>query len=212
MEKLVIIGAGGFGRETSWLVERINRDKPKWDLLGFIDNAPELIGSMVGGYPVLGDDSWLSNNYDVYAVCAIGSPGARKKTVEKNSHVRYTTLIDPDVILSEHISIGAGSIICAGSILTVDVVIGSHVIVNLDCTIGHDSVLGDFVTLYPSVNISGQSTIGEAVEMGTGSMMIQGLNVGEQAIIGAGSVIVRNIPPRCTAVGCPSVPIKYHDS
>ena len=51
---LIIIGASGFGREVAWLVERINKDKPTWDLLGFLDDADELQGKAVNGYPVLG--------------------------------------------------------------------------------------------------------------------------------------------------------------
>lgn len=38
MNKLYIIGAGGFGREAAWLVERINEKTPTWDLQGFIDD------------------------------------------------------------------------------------------------------------------------------------------------------------------------------
>ncbi len=208
MNKLVIIGAGGFGREVAWLVERINNAKPTWELLGFIENTPDLQGSVIGGYPVIGDDTWLKkNSNDLYAVCAIGTAETRKKIIEKYDDVKFATLIDPSVILSNKITLGDSCIICAGSILTVDITIGSHVIINLDCTIGHDAVLKDFVTLYPSVNISGKAIIGECVELGTGSQIIQGLTVGDHTIIGAASVVVKDIPAHCTAVGCPAVPI-----
>ena len=40
MKKLIIFGAGGMGRETAWLVERINDVSPTWDLLGFMDDTP----------------------------------------------------------------------------------------------------------------------------------------------------------------------------
>ena len=42
MKKLYIIGAGGFGREVAWLVERINEKAPTWDLQGFIDDNEEI--------------------------------------------------------------------------------------------------------------------------------------------------------------------------
>ena len=38
LKSLYIIGAGGFGREVAWLVERVNKVKPTWDLKGFIDD------------------------------------------------------------------------------------------------------------------------------------------------------------------------------
>lgn len=67
------------------------------------------------------------------------------------------------------------------------------------------------VTLYPSVNVSGNTFLEESVEMGTGSQIIQGLRIGEGTIIGAGAVVVRDLPGRCTAVGIPAKPIKFHD-
>lgn len=108
-------------------------------------------------------------------------------------------------------TIGEGSIICAGTILTVDISIGNHVIINLDCTLGHDDIIHDFVTIYPSVNISGNIVVGECVELGTGMQIIQGKNIGKESIIGAGAVVVRYIPDRCTAVGSPAKPIKFFE-
>lgn len=126
------------------------------------------------------------------------------------SNVRFVTLIDPSVIMSEWLEVGQGSIICAGSILTVNISIGKHVIVNLDCTIGHDAVIEDFCTLYPSVNLSGNTKLNNFVELGTGSQIIQGIIIEEDVIVGAGSVVVRNLPPNCTAVGSPAKPIKFN--
>ena len=34
MRDLYVIGAGGFGRETAWLAERINRIAPVWRICG----------------------------------------------------------------------------------------------------------------------------------------------------------------------------------
>lgn len=33
MKKIAIIGAGGFGREVAWLIERINEDKNEWNFI-----------------------------------------------------------------------------------------------------------------------------------------------------------------------------------
>ena len=69
---------------------------------------------------------------------------------------------------------------------------------------GHDAKIHSYVTLYPSVNISGQTVIDSRVEIGTGSHLIQGIKVGESSIIGAGTVVIRDIPGNCTAVGSPA--------
>ena len=54
LKNLIIIGASGFGREVAWLVERINKVDPTWNLIGFIDDADEIQGKSINGYAVLG--------------------------------------------------------------------------------------------------------------------------------------------------------------
>lgn len=215
MKPLYIIGAGGFGREVAWLVERINQVEPTWEIVGFIDDNPVAQGTVVGGYPVVGGVDYLGTlDTTVWVVCAIGSAKVRKAVIDKASsyqNISFATVIDPSVIMSNRVEIGEGSIICAGNIVTVDITLGNHCIVNLDCTIGHDAVLGNYVTVYPSVNISGMTTIGECAELGTGMQIIQGKKIGESAILGAGAVVVKDIPPRCVAVGSPAKPIKFFD-
>ncbi len=214
MEKkeIVIVGAGGFGREVQWLLERINSEKEEWEIVGFVDDGIQ-IGEQVGGRPVLGGcDSLLQCGREIYAAVAIGSPAVRKSVAEKlrkNRKIRFPNLIDPSVISSSGCVCGEGNIVCAGVIGTVDYNMGDFDIINLDCTIGHDVKLQSYVTVYPGVNISGCVTVGEGTEIGTGSSIIQGISIGAQAIIGAGSVVVRNIGDACTAVGVPCRPISY---
>lgn len=210
MKDLYIIGAGGFGREVAWIVERINSIKPTWNLKGFIDDNETLWGSTEGEYYIFGGCEYLSTLEDVYAVCAVGSSNVRKKIIEKlkDTSVKFATLVDPSVLYSNSVKIGEGAIVCAGTIITVDVNIGDHVIVNLDCTIGHDAVIDDFVTIYPSVNVSGNVLIGECSELGTGMQIIQGKKVISNTIIGAGAIVVKDCIESGTYVGSPAKKIK----
>jgi len=210
MKDLYIIGAGGFGREVAWIVERINSIKPTWNLKGFIDDNETLWGSKEGEYHVFGGCEYLSALEDVYAVCAVGSSNVRKKIIEKlkDTSVKFATLVDPSVLYSNSVKIGEGAIVCAGTIITVNVNIGDHVIVNLDCTIGHDAVIDDFVTIYPSVNVSGNVLIGECSELGTGTQIIQGKKVISNTIIGAGAIVVKDCIESGTYVGSPAKKIK----
>lgn len=211
MNDIVIVGAGGFGREVAWIIEDINKEKRLWNILGFIDDNPNLKGQSINGYHIVGDISWLKKQ-QLYVVNAIGDPIIKRKVAEEliSSKNKYPILVHPSVILSGLVNIGEGSIICAGSIITVNVSIGKHVIVNLDCTIGHDADIADYCTILPSVNISGATNLNECVSIGTGSAVIQGVEIGEETIVGAGSVVVRDLPPKCTAVGSPAKAIKFH--
>ena len=210
MKDLYIIGAGGFGREVAWLVERINEVTPTWNIKGFIDDNESLWGTKEDAYDVVGGCEYLKTLGDVYAVCAVGSARVRKIIIEKlkDSKVKFATVIDPSVIISKRVEIGEGTIICAGTIITVDIKIGNHVIINLDCTIGHDDVIADYVTIYPSVNVSGNVVLGECSELGTGMQIIQGKNVAPNTIIGAGAVVVKDCLESGTYVGSPAKKIK----
>lgn len=212
MKDLYIIGAGGFGREVAWLVERINAISSTWNIKGFIDDNPSILEKLEGGYPVVGDTEFLlKQTEEIWIVCAVGNAKVRRdivKKIEQNPVICFATVIDPSVLLSERVTIGEGSIICAGSILTVDISIGKHVIINLDCTLGHDDIISDFVTIYPSVNVSGNVVVGTCAELGTGMQIIQGKKIGRESILGAGAVVVRDIPEKCTAVGSPARVIK----
>lgn len=210
MPDLVLIGAGGFGRETAALVEAINAASSTWTLRGFLDDDASLHGTTALGYPVLGPIAWLDDARDVRYSVTIGAPAVRRTLLETRLSAlsaRPATLVHPDVPLHENVNVGAGSILCRGTTPTVDVQIGAHVIVNLHCTIGHDARVGDFATLHPGVHLSGASVIEPGAELGTGAVVLPGRTVGAGARVGAGAVVTRDLPPHCTAVGVPARPV-----
>ena len=215
MKDLIIFGASGFGREVAWAVERMNKVSSTWNLLGFMDDDDSIQGTKINGYKVLGKSSDVSKYPETFFVCAVGASRTREKIINNmknvNPSIKFGTVIDPSVEMSDLVTIGEGTIICAHTIITVNISIGNHVIINLDCTIGHDAIIKDFVTLYPSVNVSGITNIGHAVELGTGMQIIQGKSIGDYSIVGAGAVVVKDIPEKCTAVGSPAKPIKFFE-
>lgn len=117
MKDIVIIGAGGFGREVAWLIEDINRYNKEWNIKGFVDDNPELEGRLINGYEVIGNIEWLKSQ-ELYVVSAIGDPITKKKILHrlKNSKNNYPILIHPSAIYSDSVKFGEGSIICAGNI------------------------------------------------------------------------------------------------
>lgn len=210
-KKIVIYGAGGFGREVQWLIERINQQEPTWEILGYVDDGVQK-GNIIDDCKVIGGIDYLLKFEEELAVAfAVGSAKVRRKLVDKckkNPKLYYPNLIDPSVIFSNRIMYGKGNIICAGNILTVDIQIGDFNIINLDCTVGHDAILTSYVTVYPGVHISGMVTIGAESEIGTGTQIIQGTRIIDQVIIGAGSTIIRDIEEAGTYVGSPVRRIK----
>lgn len=215
-KRLVIFGAGGFGREVLQLVRDINEAAPTWECEGFlVDSKYAGAGGTVHGLPILGDLDWLLKNPEAHMVIAVGSPSARRQIAMRASQVcrtPFATLVHPRAWIGRYVEVGEGSIICAGSLITTDIQIGRHVQVNTGTTIGHDAILEDFVTLYSSVNVTGNVKIEEGVEVGTGTVLIPRTSVGCWSIIGAGSVITSSVSSNVTAVGAPAKAIKERTS
>ncbi|PKP23879.1 MAG: acetyltransferase [Bacteroidetes bacterium HGW-Bacteroidetes-2] len=214
MEKIAIIGAGGFGREVKMLLDQINKINPMYEIVGFYDDDTSL-PKMINGLPYLGSlDDLLKSNESISLALGIGIPEVKSKIVDrlKNKVFKYPTLIHPSVLIGEdEVKIGQGTIICAGTIITCNINIGAFVTLNLCCTVGHDTTIKDFASCMPSVNISGEVEIMEKVYVGTGAKIINQLQIGENTVIGAGAVVSKSLPANCTAVGMPAKPIKFNN-
>lgn len=214
MKDIVILGAGGFGREVKIIIDAINKNAEAYNFLGFYDDVMDN-GKLINGYPVLGNISDLNAvQKQTNVVIAIGDPIGKSKIANSldNELLEFPTLIHPSVLISDDaVTIGSGTIICAGTIITCNIKIGNFVTLNLMCSVGHDTVIGDFSSFMPSVNISGEVTIEEKVYVGTGAKIINRLSIGSTTIVGAGAVVSKSLPANCTAVGIPAKPIKFHN-
>lgn len=211
MQPLVILGAGGFARETMDVVDAINKVNPTWNMLGFIVDAQYgAVGDRVNDQPILGGFDWLDSHRDVYVVCGVGAPEIRRNMTQKAGAFgnSFATLIHPNAILTRWVQMGRGTIITAGCILTNQIRLGDHVHLNLDCTLGHDVVMEDYATLAPGVHVSGNVQIGEGAYIGTGANIIEKRKIGSWSVVGAGSTVVKDVPPNTTVVGTPGHVIK----
>ncbi len=82
----------------------------------------------------------------------------------------------------------------------------------LGVVIGETAIVGDYTSIYQGVTLGGTGketgkrhpTVGSRVVVGAGAKVLGNIHVGNYARIGAGSVVLRNVPANCTAVGVPS--------
>jgi len=209
MKPIVILGAGGHGRETALLISQINGASPTWELLGFLDDDAQLHGTLVAGSPILGGiGAFAQLPRGTHAALGVGTPSVKRSIVERlPSTTPLPRLTHPSVLLGDRVAIGTGTQLHAGTIITCDVRIGRVVTINRRCDLSHDSVLGDFVTLAPCVSLAGDVQLADDVEAGIRSTCIPGVRVGARTVIGAGAVVVHSLPGGVTAVGIPARPI-----
>lgn len=205
---LIVVGAGGFGREVIWLARDVGA---AWNPLGYLDDGDHDPHAEYSGLPVLGKiESWPRYE-DAWFVIAVGSPRARLAIVERmrtRGEPQFATLVHPSVQMSTYVSMAPGTIVAAGCIVTTQITLGRHSIVNINVTIGHDTVFGDYCTVAPGVPISGNVTLEDGVEIGTGATLRQGIRIGTGAMVGMGSVVTKSVDPGVLVTGVPARPVR----
>jgi sugar O-acyltransferase (sialic acid O-acetyltransferase NeuD family) len=207
---IVIVGAGGFGREVLDVVEAINAAGGELDFRGFIDDGPvddELLTRRSAR--LLGASDALREMH-VSFVVAIGSGTARRSVVDRltGGVTAPAVLVHPAATVGGDNRIGPGCILTAGSRVTTNIRLGAHVQLHVNSTVGHESVLRDYVSVFPGATVSGNVTIGAGATIGTGANVLPGVTIGEGAFVGAGAVVTKDVEPGQTVVGSPAKPIR----
>ncbi len=162
---LVIVGVGGFSRETAEAVRACNAARPVWRALGFVDDDASRAGTTVDGLPVLGTIDSLEGCPDAMLVVGTGRPDNYTTKLEIVRRIalapeRFATIVHPSASLATTTTVGAGSVILAATVTTASVVIGQHVAVMPGVILTHDNVIGDYATLAAGVRLGGGVHIG----------------------------------------------------
>ncbi|TFB55269.1 acetyltransferase [Cryobacterium sp. Sr3] len=209
---LIVVGAGGFGRETLDVVEAINRSvsEPTFDLLGVVDANPSprnLARLAARGIRYLGTEGeWLIAGVCAEYLVGIGNPAVRQRVDAAFTSAGLTaaTAVHPAATVGSAVTIGEGSIVCVGVQVSTNVSVGRHVHLNANTTIGHDANLNDYVSVNPSATISGEVAVGTGALIGAGAVVLQGITIGAGALVGASSCVVRDVADGTTVMGVPA--------
>ena len=212
MKKIVLYGAGGFGKEVASIIEVINKKVPTYELLGFVDDGDVFQkGDVINGYPWLGRKEWLlEHKDDVYCTCTVGNARIKAFIQESLSQqgVKFETIIASGVFVGNFTEIGRGCVFYGGVTVSVNCKIGDGVLINQGCNIGHDVTIGDYTTIMPATGISGACKIGKEVNIGGHVFIIPGKKVGNRATIAAGSIVFTNVREGTVVLGNPAKRMK----
>lgn len=211
MTPLVLVGAGGFARETAEAVRAINEDGPRFDLLGFVDDDPALAGAEFDGVEVIGsiDALDLDDLAGAQMVVCTGHPGnytSRRRIVERGRFdaSRFATLVHPAAVIPRSVEVGPGTVILATAVATTAVRVGAHVLVMPGVVLTHDDVVGDYATLGAGVKLAGGVHVGDGAYLGAGVTVREHRRVGPWSQVGMGSVVTTDVPAGEVWVGAPA--------
>jgi len=212
--KIFIFGAGSAGREILQLIYDINDQLPAWEVLGYVDNDPELIGQKKDGYLVYKhEDLPVSKNY--YGICGVMDPKLRRKIVSEEIEPKgymLPTLIHPTTIKSSDFIAGPGSMIFLGVNISYSVKLEKCVLVTINAVLGHHLRVGDYTSIMTSATINGSCSIGEGCFIGCGAMLHQGVKVGKESLVGMGTIVTEDIPDKTSVIDYPRKIIRRRDS
>ena len=203
---LLIIGSGGFGRETA---QAALDGGFEGEVLGFLDDNPALQGAVVAGLPVVGPIAAAADHPDALIVVATGRPDnytSRHAIVSRLGlpETRFATVVHPRAALASDTAVGPGSVVLAGVVATTGVSIGGHAAVMPNVVLTHETSVGDFATVASSVALAGGVRIGTGAYLGAATLVRQGLRVGDWAMTGMGSLVLSDVPAGRLWFGSPA--------
>ena len=204
MRDIIIIGAGGFGREVYlWAKDSFPNDQ--YRIKGFIDDNPRILDDYNMDINVIGNlDNYKIKKQDRF-LFAIGDINGKKSLIikMKKKGAKFLTLIHPTAIVANTAKIGEGIIICPFVTISDNVQLGNFAMLNIYSSCGHDAKVGNYCILSPYATLNGFVILEDEVFLGTHTTVIPYKKVGYKSKISANSVVMRDVPAKKMVFGVP---------
>jgi len=215
MKKLVIMGGHGNGTVVASTVLDINKEKPQWELLGWLNDFES---EPINGLPVLGKIQKakveeLLEDPEIYFFYALISLKMNHRFLSKLTDLgipreRFATLVHPTAVVSDHATLGFGTCIQPFVSVGPNVNVGDHVQIDAQSLLSDGENLKNYSFVANNACIGAHVTLEEGAYLGTNCTTLENITLGSWSVAGIGSVVIRDVAAYCTVVGNPARVIK----
>ena len=206
-DSLVIIGASGHGKVIADIAIKMNQ----WKSIAFLDDNEEVKSCL--GFEVIGKtNDFLTYKEEADFIVAIGNNEIRENIQEQivEQGLSIATLIHPSAIIGTDVKIGTGVVVMAGVVINSSTSIGKGCIINTSSSVDHDNEIGDYVHISPGANLAGNVRVGKGSWIGIGVSVNNNISISSGVMVGAGTVVIKDLPENCIAVGVPARVIRFN--
>lgn len=195
MKKIAFLGSGELAVDLS----NMAKDWNLYEIAGFIDGNREM-GSVVNGYPVLGNDDDVVGLFKkgVFDCIFIGVGYLNFKVREKlyerfKGVVPFANIISPSAYIHPTASIGEGILMCDEVYICNNAVIEDNVLITLRSVVNHFNHIKKHSFFSTRVTTAGHTIIGERCFLGVGVTVSDGVTICDDVWLSPGSVVVKDI-------------------
>jgi len=202
--RILIVGAGGFGRELL----RWARDA--WPdhaaaIAGFLSADPWPPAHRDRGLPIVADPAVYEPRPGDAFLLGIGIPRVRRAVAEalEARGAEFLTLVHPTALVAETAVIGAGAVICPLAIVSDGCRLGRFALLNYHTSLGHDAAAEDFAVLSPGAALGGGAVVEADAFLGLNASVGPGRRVGRGSKLAANSCALSDAPADSIVHGVP---------
>lgn len=202
--RIVIVGAGGFGREVLQWARDAWPDQASL-IGGFLSDDPRRLDGFTTGVGILSAVQDYRPLEGDYLLLGIGVPYSRRRVADHLMALgtRFLTLVHPHAAVAATAVIGEGSIVCPFAVVSDSSRLGRCVLVNYHASLGHDAVAGDYSVLSPYATLGGGARVEEEVFLGLHASVGPGRSVGMRSKVSANSCVLSTTAPDSIVFGVP---------
>ena len=193
MEKLLLVGAGGFGRVV------LEHASALYDC-AFLDDGDS---KTIDGVPVIGSTADMEKIYGEYKLLlvTIGNNKLRERIYKEAASIGYTFLniIHPSAYVSPRAHIGSGCVILNNAVIQNNATCGDGCILNPGVELHHDSTIGSNCLIYTNSVVRSLTHVGDRVWIGSSVTVSTGASIPDDGKVEDGAVVHKEYLDSCQA-------------